>query len=384
MIDTKRMNATLKDVGRWKRREYGVDACEVAVLNLHSMTVGDVVRAMRESGSCLSSGDACLVHETLPTTDGAQISIRALFKCFSRELEDELTKPLEPAYESGARADALVDEPNAAETVGLVHVEHRPTRVKNSKELAEDLPRNVLESTFDLPATRLADFASPLIACESDARWRDAIQELDERDRHAIFFTIDDDTHCVVTAEDIVHFLGVAETLRLAIGQCFDERVLFDTTQDTFIVVHQEHNYDITAADCFRWLHREGDGVNACVFVESSFRVPGDTHVDRHGHIICELSARDLLDLTPDNFDQIFKVDPVTYVSTKPRLRGTCRGVFVEGQSGTSSESARASIEKLAKKAPRRLPRRFYVIHRERVRAFTPLSLLRTIVACSA
>jgi hypothetical protein len=69
------MNATLKDVGRWKRREYGVDACEVTILNLHAMSVGDVVRAMRESGSSLSSGDACLVHETLPTTDGAQISI---------------------------------------------------------------------------------------------------------------------------------------------------------------------------------------------------------------------------------------------------------------------------------------------------------------------
>ena len=47
MIDTKRMNATLKDVGRWKRREYGVDACEVTILNLHAMSVGDVVRAMR-------------------------------------------------------------------------------------------------------------------------------------------------------------------------------------------------------------------------------------------------------------------------------------------------------------------------------------------------
>ena len=380
MIDAERMNATLEDVGRWKRRTYGVAACELNVIDLHSMTIGDVVRTMRDSASPRWSGDACLVHETLPTTDGNQVSIRALFECFLRELDDELKKPLEPASEGGGH-DALIDEMNASETVGLVHVDRCPGSLNNTKEFTGEYPRNVLESTFSLPATRLADFASPLIECDSDLKWRDAVNEFDEGDKHAIFFTIGESVHCVVTAEDIVHFLGVTETLRLAIGRCFDERILFDSPQETFIVVHQEHNYELTAADCFRWLHREGEGVNACVFVESSFRVPGDTHGDRHGHIICELSVRDMLDLSPENFDVIFKTDPVTYVCTKPRIKGTCRGVFVGTCKDTSAESARSSIEALARKSPTRLPRRFYVVHRERVRAFTPLSLLKTILA---
>lgn len=64
------MNVIFKDVGRWKWCEYGVDVCEVIILNFYVMLVGDVVRAMRESGFSFFSGDVCLVYEMLLMIDG--------------------------------------------------------------------------------------------------------------------------------------------------------------------------------------------------------------------------------------------------------------------------------------------------------------------------
>lgn len=382
------MDATLEDVQRWKMmngRPTGVEA-----IDLHVAKVRDVVERLRQTGAREREGVCdpmrdCLVHESMPTTDERLIGIRSLFELFSRELSDALAGPAEPGMDDSA-AGIAHDELDAAETVGLVRSEHG---LGHDDDRLTDLnvdgsPQNVLETVFELPATRLDEFASPLTKCDSREKWRDAIKLLDERDSHALFFSIEENDQCiecVVTAEDIIHFLGVEQTLHRAVGACFDESILFDSVRDTFIVVHQEHNFNITAADCFLWLRKEA--VNAVVYVESSFwgRVPGEQDV--HGHLLCELSIRDVLDLNPDNFVDIFNVDPVAYVSSKPRLHGVCRAVFVEGVSGSTTDSARRAIEKFAAKRPRRLPRRFYVIHDEHVRACTPLSILRTIL-CDA
>ena len=384
--DRRAMRATLRDIARWKRereaRDTAVAERGVHTLDLHSSRVGEVVELMRATGGgradACDASRACLVHESMPTTDGKLISIRSLFELFSRELADVLAGPSEPGLEDSAAAMDVCDEANSSETVGLVRSEHHASS-RDERRALQNLPSNVLKSVFALPATRLAEFAQPLIESDASKRWTEALDLLDEREKHAIFFQTDDGNRSVVTAEDIVHFLGVEETLKRAVSDdCFDEKILFDSVRETFIVVHQDHNVGITAADCFLWLQREN--VNACVYVESSFRIPG-LH-DTRGHIICELSVRDVLDLTPDNFVDIFNVDPVAYVSSKPQLHGTCRAVFVEGVSGSSAHSARRAIEKFAEKQPRRLPRRFYVVHEEKVRACTPLSILRTILAC--
>jgi len=376
------MNATLRDIANWKR-ETAIAERRVQTLDLHASRVGEVVELMRATGASNSNvcdaSNACLVHESMPTTDGTLISIRSLFELFSRELADVLAGPSEPGLEDSAAAMDVCDEANSSETVGLVRSEHHASS-RDERRALQNLPRNVLESVFALPATRLAEFAQPLIDRDASEKWCDIIDLLNEREQHAVFFKTDEGTRSVVTAEDVVHFLGVEETLKRAVADdCFDEKVLFDTVQDSFIVVHQEHNVGITAADCFLWLQREN--VNACVYVESSFRIPGLQ--DTRGHIICELSVRDVLDLTPDNFVDIFNVDPVAYVNSKPQVHGTCRAVFVEGVSGSSAHSARRADEKFAEKRPRRLPRRFYVVHEEKVRACTPLSILRTILARS-
>lgn len=134
------------------------------------------------------------------------------------EFEDEFMKFFELVYESGVRVDVLVDEFNVVEIVGLVYVEYCLMRVKNLKEFVEVFFWNVFELMFDLSAIRLVDFASSFIACESDTRWCDVIEEFDEWDRYVIFFMIDDDMYCVVIVEDIVYFLGVVEMLRFVIG----------------------------------------------------------------------------------------------------------------------------------------------------------------------
>jgi hypothetical protein len=134
---------------------------------------------------------------------------------------------------------------------------------------------------------------------------------------------------------------------------------------------------DLTTADVMWWMHEQN--VNAVAFFESTFRVPGDQPL--YGSVFVELSTRDLLDVTPDNFHTVFETDPVAYIAMKRA------GVFVQSQTialDAHERGARDTIAALAEKNPPRLPKRFYIFQRDVVRAMTPLSLLRVLVAAHA
>ena len=350
-----------------KRARRGRDGAKVRALELKEMTIGDVVEVMRESA-----------HETFPTTTGTMISVRGVFDAFVRALVDGLAKPEEPAKWCGALDVALADS-STAETVGLIKLPQR-----RSRETHEEM--NVLDELFRTPATALSDTATPLVECAPDVSIADAVAMLDERDVHAVFTTTDDGERAILTAEDILCYLcPIRDALREVLT--FDARAfnaLFDAPKDTFLAIRQEHNMDLTAADVMWWMFRQS--VNAVAFFESTFTVPGD--VPLYGSVFVELSVRDLLDLTPDTFHVVFETDPVAYIATKRT------GVFVHTHTAEHARdvthdedqerAARDALAALAEKNPARLPKRFYIFHRDVVRAFTPLSLLRALVHAHA
>jgi len=322
----------------------------------------DVVNVMRESD-----------HETLPTTDGTTISTRGVFDGFVKELVDGLEKPDEP-FECSKFGMCDVVDSQTAETIGLIKL-----RVP-ARERGVDDSVNVLDGLFHKPATTLR--AIPVVECSPETSLTEVLTKLDERDMHAVFTTCGDafdEERAIITAEDILWYLcPLGDALREIVSfEPKDFNPVFESAKDTFLAVRQEHNLDLTTADIFWWMHRQS--VNAVAFFESSFRVPGDTPL--YGSVFVELSTRDLLDLTPENFHLIFESDPVSYIACKRR------GVFVQTQQVAHDDrerGARAALSALADKNPSRLPKRFYVFQHDVVRAMTPLSLLTALLAVHA
>ena len=368
-VDTMRRDdiaaATLGDVGRWKRRMMDTDDVAIMHIDLHGATVGDVAEKLSSSG-----------HEQLPTLCGHSLSVSSLLTALANVTRETLATPAEPgACES---EHGTVSETRTAETVGLIRepMEDFHTRQKREHTREDEVQHaNVLETLYALPAVTTLP-TSEKIECNANMLLKDAVDLMDERDRHAIFTTLDDIV-CVVTAEDILKFLGVADTLReVARSVEFDRLPVFETAKDTFLVVRQEHNDDLTAADIFTWIIERN--VNAVVFIESAHRVPGERRPlhDRRGHLLAEISRRDILDLDADNFAAIFRQDPVDFVcSKKRRVPGACRSAFVETVADRRDALLRAADRDDIETC---LPRRFYVLQDDCIAAFTPLSVLRS------
>ena len=338
----------------------------VRVLRLREMTIGDVVRVMRESE-----------HETFPTSDNTMISVRGVFDVFVKAVVDGLTKPEEPSGTGRRVGETALAESSTAETVGLIKLPPRATTIRTTMRVEE--PTNVLEELYNTPATALSETSTPLVECAPDVLIADVAGMLDERDVHAVFTTTFDGERAIVTAEDILRYLcPIQDALReVATFDTEAFNALFRSPRDTFLAVRQEHNMDLTTADVMWWMHEQN--VNAVAFFESTFRVPGDQPL--YGSVFVELSTRDLLDVTPDNFHTVFETDPVAYIAMKRA------GVFVQSQTialDAHERGARDSIAALAEKNPPRLPKRFYIFQRDVVRAMTPLSLLRVLVAAHA
>ena len=347
-----------------------MDTDDVAIthIDLHGATVGDVAEKLSASG-----------HEQLPTLCGHSVSVSSLLTALANVTRETLATPAEPgACES---EHGTVSETRTAETVGLIREPTEDVHARQKREhTREDEVQhaNVLETLYALPAVTTLP-TSGKIECDATMLLKDAVDLMDERDRHAIFTTLEDDVVCVVTAEDMLKFLGVADTLReVARSVEFDQLPVFETAKDTFLVVRQEHNYDLTAADVFTWIIERN--VNAVVFIESAHRVPGERRPphDRRGHLLAEISRRDILDLDADNFAATFRQDPVDFVCSnakKRRVPGACRSAFVETVSDRRDALLRAADRNDIETC---LPRRFYVLQDDCIAAFTPLSILRS------
>lgn len=373
VVDTMRRDAidaaTLGDVGRWKRRMMDTDDVAITHIDLHGATVGDVAEKLSASG-----------HEQLPTTCGRSVSVSSLLNALANVTSETLATPAEPG---ACEADhGTVSETRTAETVGLIReptedVHAQQQKREHMREEEEGVHANVLESLYALPAVTTLP-TSEKIKCDATILLKDAVDLMDERDRHAIFTTLDDDIVCVVTAEDILKFLGVADTLReVARSVEFEQLPVFENAKDTFLVVRQEHNYDLTAADVFTWIIERN--VNAVVFIESAHRVPGERRPphDRRGHLLAEISRRDILDLDANNFAAIFRQDPVDFVCSNPKKApGACRSAFVDPVADRRDALLRAANRDDIEMC---LPRRFYVLQNDCVVAFTPLSILRSL-----
>ena len=360
--------ATLGHVGRWKRRMMDTDDVAITHIDLHGATVGDVAEKLSASG-----------HEQLPTLCGHSVSVSSLLTALANVTRETLATPAEPGACEGEHG--TVSETRTAETVGLIREPTEDVHARQKREhTREDEVQhaNVLETLYALPAVTTLP-TSGKIECDATMLLKDAVDLMDERDRHAIFTTLEDDVVCVVTAEDMLKFLGVADTLReVARSVEFDQLPVFETAKDTFLVVRQEHNYDLTAADVFTWIIERN--VNAVVFIESAHRVPGERRPphDRRGHLLAEISRRDILDLDADNFAATFRQDPVDFVCSnakKRRVPGACRSAFVETVSDRRDALLRAADRNDIETC---LPRRFYVLQDDCIAAFTPLSILRS------
>jgi len=364
--------ATLGDVGRWKRRMMDTDDVAITHIDLHGATVGDVAEKLSSSG-----------HEQLPTLCGHSVSVSSLLTALANVTRETLATPAEPgACESERGTES---ETRTAETVGLIREPTEDVHAQQKREHMredEEVHANVLETLYALPAVTTLP-TSEKIECDATMLLKDAVELMDERDKHAIFTTLYDDIVCVVTAEDILKFLGVADTLRdVARSVEFDQLPVFETSKDTFLVVRQEHNYDLTAADVFTWIIERN--VNAVVFIESAHRVPGERRPphDRRGHLLAEISRRDILDLDADNFAAIFRQDPVDFVCSNPKkVPGACRSAFVETVWDRRDALLRAADRDDIETC---LPRRFYVLQDDFIAAFTPLSIVRSVarIAC--
>ena len=353
------------DGGGRRDRDRGRRGAGVRALRVREMTIGDVVRVMRESE-----------HETFPTSDNTMISVRGVFDVFVKAVVDGLTKPEEPSGTGRRVGETALAESNTAETVGLIKLPPRATTMRTTNVLE---PTNVLEELYNTPATALSETSTPLVECAPDVLIADVAGMLDERDVHAVFTTTFDGERAIVTAEDILRYLCPLQDALREVATFDTEafNALFRSPRDTFLAVRQEHNMDLTTADVMWWMHEQN--VNAVAFFESTFRVPGDQPL--YGSVFVELSTRDLLDVTPDNFHTVFETDPVAYIAMKRT------GVFVQSQTvapDAHERGARDAIAALAEKNPSRLPKRFYIFQRDVVRAMTPLSLLRVLVAAHA
>lgn len=351
--------------GGRRDRDRGRRGAGVRALRVREMTIGDVVRVMRESE-----------HETFPTSDNTMISVRGVFDVFVKAVVDGLTKPEEPSGTGRRVGETALAESNTAETVGLIKLPPRATTMRTTNVLE---PTNVLEELYNTPATALSETSTPLVECAPDVLIADVAGMLDERDVHAVFTTTFDGERAIVTAEDILRYLCPLQDALREVATFDTEafNALFRSPRDTFLAVRQEHNMDLTTADVMWWMHEQN--VNAVAFFESTFRVPGDQPL--YGSVFVELSTRDLLDVTPDNFHTVFETDPVAYIAMKRT------GVFVQSQTvapDAHERGARDAIAALAEKNPSRLPKRFYIFQRDVVRAMTPLSLLRVLVAAHA
>ena len=351
--------------GGRRERERGRRGAGVRALRVREMTIGDVVRVMRESE-----------HETFPTSDNTMISVRGVFDVFVKAVVDGLTKPEEPSGTGRRVGETALAESSTAETVGLIKLPPRATTMRTTNVLE---PTNVLEELYNTPATALSETSTPLVECAPDVLIADVVGMLDERDVHAVFTTTFDGERAIVTAEDILRYLCPIQDAVREVATFDTEafNALFLSPRDTFLAVRQEHNMDLTTADVMWWMHEQN--VNAVAFFESTFRVPGDQPL--YGSVFVELSTRDLLDVTPDNFHTVFETDPVAYIAMKRT------GVFVQSQTvapDAHERGARDAIAALAEKNPSRLPKRFYIFQHDVVRAMTPLSLLRVLVAAHA
>lgn len=360
--------ATLGDVGRWKRRMMDIDDVAITHIDLHGATVGDVAEKLSESG-----------HEQLPTMCGHSVSVSSVLTALANVTRETLATPAEPGACEGEHGGP-VSETRTAETVGLIREPTEDAHARQKREHTreeEDVHANVLETLYALPAVTTLP-TSDKIECDATMLLKDAVDLMDERDRHAIFTTLENDIVCVVTAEDMLKFLGVADTLReVARSVEFDQLPVFETAKDTFLVVRQEHNYDLTAADVFTWIIERN--VNAVVFIESAHRVPGERRPshDRRGHLLAEIARRDILDVDADNFAAIFRQDPVDFVCSNPKkVPGACRSAFVETVSDRRDALLRAADRDDIETC---LPRRFYVLQDDCIAAFTPLSILRSL-----
>lgn len=333
-------------------------------IDLHGATVGDVAEKLSKSG-----------HEQLPTLCGHSVSVSSVLTALANVTRETLATPAEPGACEGEHGGP-VSETRTAETLGLIR---EPTEDVHTEHTLEDEVQhaNVLETLYALPAVTTLP-TSEKIECDATTLLKDAVDLMDERDRHAIFITLDDDIVCVVTAEDMLKFLGIADTLReVARSVEFDQLPVFETVKDTFLVVRQEHNYDLTAADVFTWIIERN--LNAVCFIESTHRVPGERRPPhgRRGHLLAEISRRDILDLDADNFAAIFRQDPVDFVCSNPKkVPGACRSAFVETVSDRRDALLRAADRDDIETC---LPRRFYVLQDDCIAAFTPLSILRSL-----
>ena len=368
------MDATLETIARWKTTTRGTSACKVLELNVRGKTVGEALVALQNSG-----------HESLPT--GAEtsstmtmVSIRSFSELFARELKSDLERPHEPGVSDAPRASGL-DETDVAETLGVVTRETTSEDERKGASETIETRRSTFEKTLSLPASALMSFCREIKKKSPNTNWSECLESF--RDDGVVFFADDDfdeTTRRVVTAEDVVFFLGIEDVLRRAFDPaCYDEKHLFDSCKSTYIVVRAEHASGCSVASCFGWLfERRAD---ACVFVESACRVPGVE--SSHGVVVSEICIRDVVNLTPKSFQRIFATSAIDFARSKPKSAGACTRAFVGSHDG-GVDDARETIAGYVRKKPDRLPRRFYLYIDGRIQAFTPVSLLATLLAADA
>ena len=372
------MDATLLTIARWKTATRGTSACKVLQLDARGKTVGEALETLRNSG-----------HESLPTTCAetsettSMVSVRSFFDLFVRELRSDLERPHEPGVSDAPRASGR-DETDVAETLGVVVETSEDEREGATRETSETR-LSTFEKMLSLPASALMPLCRQIEKKSPDTKWSECVESF--RADGVVFFDADDldeTTRRVVTAEDVVFFLGVEHVLHRAFDPaCYDENILFDSCKSTYIVVRVEHACT-TAANCFAWLFERG--ADACVFVESACRVPGansNAGASSHGVVVSELSIRDVIDLTPESFQRIFATSPIDFARAKPTKTGACARAFVGSHDG-GVDGARETIDAFTRKKPERLPRRFYLYIDGRLRAFTPLTALETLLAADA
>ena len=366
------MDATLLTIARWKTATRGTSACKVLQLDARGKTVGEALETLRNSG-----------HESLPTraetSEKSMVSVRSFFHLFVRQLRRDLERPHEPGVSDAQRASGR-DERDVAETLGIV-VEMNEGTTRDTSETR----LSTFGKMLSLPASALMPLCREIEKKSPHTKWSECVEIF--RADGVVFFDADDldeTTLRVVTAEDVVFFLGVEHVLHRAFEPaCYDESILFDSCKSTHIVVQVEYACT-TAANCFAWLFERG--ADACVFVESACRVPGadsNAGASSHGVVVSELAIRDVIDLTPESFERIFTTTSIDFARAKPAKAGACARAFV-GLHNSGVEGARETIDAFARKKPERLPRRFYLYIDGQLRAFTPLTALETLLAADA
>ena len=142
----------------------------------------------------------------------------------------------------------------------------------------------------------------------------------------------DETTRRVVTAEDVVFFLGIENVLSRAFDPaCYDEKHLFDSCKSTYIVARAEHASGCSVASCFGWLF------DVAPTRASSSRA----HVDARRGIESRHRERDLHSRRRQFDAQIFPTHLRNH--EKPKSAGACTRAFVGSHDG-GVDDARGTI----------------------------------------